>query len=97
MKLIFECETEGVEFKSSITDSDIKDYSTNVIALSATYNISVYATKEGYVNSDVATATLFWVKGVMDDEDAVAEVRTMPVLMQANDGVLKRFLVRNGT
>ncbi|MBR6171099.1 MAG: Ig-like domain-containing protein [Bacteroidaceae bacterium] len=93
-KLTFQSETEGVEFHSSITDTDIKDYITSVIDLTATYNISVYATKEGYENSDTATATLCWIdaepfaEGTKEAEDNVKEVKAMPVLIQANNGVL---------
>ena len=57
-KLTFDCETEGVTFESKITDTDIASYSSNEIKLGATYNISVYATKAGYEDSDKATATL---------------------------------------
>ncbi len=60
-QLTFSCETEKVEYISSITDTDIKTYKTAIIQLGVTYNISVYATKEGYENSDVVTATLCWV------------------------------------
>ena len=88
-KIIFECETEGVLFKSSITDVDIKDYMTSVINLAATYNISVYATKVGYEDSEVATATLCWIdaepwaEGTKEVEDKVTEVQATPVLIQA--------------
>lgn len=89
-KLTFECETEGVEFKSYITDTDISVYTSSSIDLTATYHISVYATKEGFEDSDVATATLCWVDvdpyadGTKEAEDKVTEIKAMPILMQAN-------------
>ena len=89
-KLIFECETEGVEFKSYITDTDIREYNSSAIDLTATYYISVYATKEGYEDSDVATATLCWIdvepyaEGTKEAEDAITEVKAMPILIQTN-------------
>lgn len=89
-QLKFYCHTEGVEFKSSIKDSDIKEYSTDKINLSTTYNISVYATKTGYEDSDVASATLCWIDakpmqaGTIEAEDAVVEVKAMPVLIQTD-------------
>ena len=56
--LTFECETEGVEFVNTITASvDESPTGNNVLLpeLKTTYHVSVYAVKEGYVNSDVAT------------------------------------------
>ena len=60
-KLTFVCATEGATCQYSITDTDIKAGSGNEVQLTATYNISVYAMKSGYDNSDVATATLCWI------------------------------------
>ena len=60
-KLTFECETEGVEFKYNISmTGDQSDSGSEVLLpnLRPTYTISVYATKEGYVNSDVATQVI---------------------------------------
>ena len=80
-----------MEFKTSITDSDIRDYSASVINLSATYNITVYATKTKYENSDTIHATLCWIdvepatEGIVD-EDAVTEVKAVPVLIQTQGG-----------
>ena len=49
------CETEGVEYVTEISIPDVNEYTGNKIKLTGTYTISVYATKEGYDNSDVAT------------------------------------------
>ena len=59
-KLTFNCETEGAEYVYEIKDADVKMGYDSEVSLSATYEISVYATKAGYENSDVATATLVW-------------------------------------
>ena len=81
-----------MEFVSEITDVDIKKNYTAVIDLTATYNISVYATKPGYEDSEIATATLCWIdveprtEGITGGEDAVAEIKAMPVLIQ-RDGL----------
>lgn len=92
-ELTFGCETEGVEFMSSITDSDIKDYTSASINLSVTYQISVYATKSGYQNSEVAEATLCWIEvdpqkeGITEDTPTEAkQLNAVPVLIQAEDG-----------
>ena len=90
-KLIYHCETEGVTCQSTITDTDIKSYSGNEIQLTATYTISVYATKEGYNNSDVATATLCWIDATPQTEgitDGVAQIAARPVLVKTDNGFI---------
>jgi hypothetical protein len=54
-KLTFSCETEDVEFTYEITNADVKKGSGNEITIGGKYTVSVYATKEGWENSDVAT------------------------------------------
>lgn len=92
-ELAFNCETEGVTFHSSITDADINSYEGDKVQLSVTYNISVYATKEGYLRSIMATATLCWIEAKpvsegLTDEDAVTEVKALPVLIQSQGGII---------
>ena len=60
-KLTYTCETEGAEYVSNISSNDINTFYTDKVALSACYNISVTAKKDGYDNSDVATAKLYWL------------------------------------
>ena len=60
-KLTFSCATEGVEYVSDVTCSDVKTYYSNEINLAACYDITCYAKAEGFVNSDAATAKLYWL------------------------------------
>ena len=90
-ELTFSCETEGVEYVYEIKDTDIKKGYDAKVSLSATYNISVYATKTGYENSDVATATLVWTEAeftVTTPTSAKAVKESVPVLISANNGVV---------
>ena len=90
-KLTFTCATEGAEFVSEITDADIKKHYDASISLTATYNISVFAMKTGYDNSDVATATLVWLTGSLNADDVptkVGAMRAQPVLIKRMDGRL---------
>jgi len=61
-KLTFGCATEGVTFVWNCDYSDINnpDAAGNVVVLEGTTNcvVSVYATKEGYQNSDIAKANV---------------------------------------
>ena len=93
-RLIFSCETEGVEYVSEIKDKDVKKYYDSEVNLSASYEISVYATKSGYTNSDVATATLVWTDAIFtvttpETPTFAKEVKeSIPVLISANGGVI---------
>ena len=90
-QITFYCETENVQFSSSITDTDINSYSTPTIQLGVTYNVSVYATKSGYDNSDVATATLCWIDATPQTEgitNGVAQIVAHPVLVKTDNGFI---------
>ena len=88
-KLSFSCETEGAEFVTDITDSDIKKYYDAEIELSATYNIEVFATKANYENSDTVSVALVWVEnGEVNEETGVISVPVVPVLVQGHGGIL---------
>ena len=101
-KLTFTCETEGAICHSTITDTDIKSYTGNEVDLTVTYHISVYATKEKYEDSEVATGTLCWIdqqpstEGIVN-EDAVTEVKALPVLIQSNRGIITVQGANEGT
>ena len=97
-KLSFSCETEGAEFVTDITDSDIKKYYDAEIELSATYNIEVFATKANYENSDTVSVALVWVEnGNVDEETGIISVPAAPVLIQGNGGILTVSGVAKGT
>ncbi len=57
-----ECETTDAEFVTAVTNNYTGNYYSNNFALTATYNISVYATATGYDNSDTVNATLCWIE-----------------------------------
>lgn len=93
-QLTFSCETGGVEYHYTINDADIKSGSSSSVSLSATYEISVYATKSGFVNSDVATATLVWTEAVFTEitpsapSSAKAIAESIPMLISAQNGTI---------
>lgn len=67
-KLHFECETEGVTYHYSITTPESEDNTGNGIAVASTYIIKAYASKEDYVDSDVATKEID-IRGLKGDVD----------------------------
>ncbi len=54
--LQFRCETEGVKYVYSIASSG--ESTNGTINLGTTFTVSVYATREGYKNSETATAII---------------------------------------
>ena len=99
--LTFSCATEGVEYHYTITDADIKSAVASSIDLAATYEISVYATKSSYTNSDVATATLVWTDAVFTEttpstSSAKAIAESIPMLISAKDGTITVRGEQNG-
>ncbi len=90
-ELTFSCATDGVEYVYEITDSDIKKGYDSKVQLSVTYNISVYAKKDGYEKSDVATATLCWIDQEPQKEgidNGLREVRSRVVMIQNRGNML---------
>ena len=79
-KLKFSCETEGVEFVYNITPPSAKAGKGTDIGLPTTYKVTVYATKAGYDNSDVATKEINLGGGGAQDVNGDGIVDTQDVL-----------------
>lgn len=91
-------ETDGSEIHTDITCSDANSYNGDRIDLSATYSITTYATKSGYLNSDTATATLCWIAvSGSSEENSIIEVEAMPVLITCCNGTINVCGGENGT
>ena len=98
-KLMFACETAGAKYHYTITDTDIKSDALSEngeVSLSAAYNISVYATADGYKASDKAEATLYWINADQDNGTNINMVRTRGVVASAHDGIVTLSGLDNG-
>ena len=98
-KLMFACETTGAKYHYTITDTDIKSDALSEngeVSLSAAYNISVYATADGYKASDKAEATLYWVNANLDNSTNINMVKTRGVVASAHDGIICLSGLDNG-
>ena len=90
-KLKFASETAGAEYHYTITDTDITSDALSEngeVSLSAAYQISVYATADGYTASDKAEATLYWINANLDNGTNINQVRTRGVVASAHDGII---------
>ena len=98
-KLMFACETTGAKYYYTITDTDIKSDALSEngeVSLSAAYNISVYATADGYKASDKAKATLYWIDANLDTGTNINMVKTRGVVASAHDGIVTLSGLDNG-
>ena len=98
-KLMFACETTGAKYHYTITDTDIKSNALSEngeVSLSAAYNISVYATADGYTASDKAEATLYWIKANLDNGTNINLAKTRGIVASAHDGIVSISGLDNG-
>ena len=87
--LKFFCLTDDVTYHYTLADTDIGSGMGNNIMLEATYNITVYATRDGYDDSEIATATLCWIDAEPKSEGIIvanSQVRAKAVLISTNNG-----------
>ncbi len=99
-QLSFTCDTEGAEFVTDITDTDVTQHNSATITLTATYNISVYAKAPNYAISDTVKATLCWIDAEPTKEgviDGITNMHAKAVLIQCNGNVLSIQGVDLGT
>ena len=90
-KLKFACETAGAKYHYTIIDTDVTSDALNEngeVSLSAAYQISVYATADGYKASEKAKATLYWLNANLDTGTNINQVRTRGVVASAHDGII---------
>jgi hypothetical protein len=100
-KLKFSCSTEDVVYVSEIKDTDVRKFYDSEVSLSATYEISVYATKADWANSNVATATLIWGTATFTETTPeTTSVRTVkcevPALVTSHRGTITVQSEANG-
>ena len=91
-KLTFASSTPNAEYHYTITDTDMASdaYSQDgIVKFSAAYNISTYATADGYKASDKATATLYWVEANLQNTPTnINQTATRGIIVTSNDGIV---------
>mgnify|MGYP004663364311 FL=1 len=91
-KLTFACSTPNAEYHYTITDSDIASDAycqDGIVKLYAAYNISAYATADGYKASDKAIATLYWIEANLQNNTTnINQTATRGIIATSNDGIV---------
>ena len=98
-KLKFSCETAGAKYHYTISDKDMVTDALSEdgnVFLSAAYDISVYATADGYSASEKAKATLYWVNANLENATNINQARTRGIVASAHDGIVSISGLDNG-
>lgn len=101
-ELQFASATDGAQYHYTITDTDIKSdaYSEEgKVQLTAAYNITAYATADGYKQSEKATAVLYWVKanGSLDNTSTnINQAKARGIVATSHDGIVTLSGLDNG-
>ena len=92
-QLQFSCETEGAKCNYTISCPDAASGETSTenssVTLNAYYDITCYAKAEGFINSDIATAKLYWLTSSGSLEGAgINNVSMRGIAIQAAGGFI---------
>ena len=89
-QLNFESSTSGAEYHYTIKDADVvtDKYNTDGnVQLEGKLDISVYATADGYMASEKAAATLYWLNAAEGETDNINLVKTRGVMVSTDNGI----------
>lgn len=89
--LTFHSDTEGAEVYSTIKALDAGDYISKKVNLSVTYEITAYAKKSGYLNSEPAKATLCWIDAKPEQTGTVDlnQLKAAPIIVKSISDVIE--------
>ena len=96
-KLKFACETPGAIYHYTINDKNMATDAFSEdgkVSLSAAYHISVYATADGYTQSQKILATLYWINANI--ETKINPAKTRGIVASAHDGIVSISGLDNG-
>ena len=86
-KLQFSCETEGAKCNYTVSCPDAASGETstenNSVTLNAYYDITCYAKAEGFANSDIVTAKLYWLTSSGSLDSSINAAKTRGVVIQS--------------
>ena len=97
-ELKFTCETAGAKYHYTISDKDMATDALSEdgkVSLTAAYNISVYATADGYTASEKAEATLYWINANLQTTN-INLAKTRGIVATAHDGIVSISGLDNG-
>ena len=91
-KLLFSCETEGAKCNYTVSCPDAASGETSTenssVTLNAYYDITCYAKAEGFANSDIVTAKLYWLTSSGSLDSSINAAKTRGVVIQSVAGFI---------
>ena len=99
-KIVLTCETEGVEFKTSVVVENDNEYIGAEFNYIPTQTFTAYTTKEGYEDSDEAILTICWVpcdEEHESEETGILTIPSHPVLISTQGGTITLSGLAEGT
>ena len=97
-ELKFACKTSGAKYHYTVSDSDLATNALSEdgkVSLAAAYNISVYATADGYAASEKAEATLYWIKANLSTAN-INQAKARGIVASAHNGIVNISGLDNG-
>ena len=89
-KLKFGCQTPGAEYHYTIKAADgcTEALAKDEVSLAARYDISCYATADGYTRSKTATAKLYWISANIETDDIAPATQMRGVVVSTEGGIV---------
>ena len=88
--LKFGCQTPGAEYHYTIKAADecTESLTKNEVSLAARYDISCFATAEGYTQSKTATAKLYWISANIETDGIAPATQMRGVVVSTEGGIV---------
>lgn len=89
-KLKFGCQTPGAEYHYTIKAADkcIDALAKDEVSLAARYDISCFATADGYTRSKTATAKLYWISANIETDGIAPATQMRGVVVSTEGGIV---------
>ena len=89
-KLKFGCQTPGAEYHYTIKAADecTDAFAKDEVTLAARYDISCYATADGYTRSKTATAKLYWISANIETDGIAPATQMRGVVVSTEGGIV---------
>ena len=89
-KLKFGCQTPGAEYHYTIKAADdcTESLTKDEVSLAARYDISCFATADGYTRSKTATAKLYWISANFDTDGIAPATQMRGVVVSTEGGIV---------
>lgn len=89
-KLKFGCQTPGAEYHYTIKGADecTDVLAKDEVSLAARYDISCFATADGYTRSKTATAKLYWISANIETDGIAPATQMRGVVVSTEGGIV---------